>query len=321
MRSEMAKLVPWSALAPPWRHRMLATIMLSSALVAATIAFGPSDVSGVYPAKFWLDKAHWRAMADVVLAGDSRTYRALSPAHMSHILGNIRILNFGFASVGYSPQYLAAIQEVLDPVSPRKVVVLGVTPYSLTPKASRRNDFTENRLRPPRSTLDDILIPVVFRLEPMSLRKIPLPFVGASHYYEEFHPDGWVASRRVPERPGEAVGIYNGIFKGNTVDPRIQEGLVDQVGRWSRSGIRVYAFRPPTCQEMIDVENKRSGFDERALAAQFEAAGGTWLNADQTAYHTYDGSHLRRDAALTLSEDVARLIRRSEVISGQIQTQ
>jgi hypothetical protein len=63
--------------------------------------------------------------------------------------------------------------------------------------------------------------------------------------------------------------------------------------------------------------DERSGFDEKTFVVRFEAAGGIWLNLDQTAYHTYDGSHLREDAAVELSGDVARLMRPSLVSAGK----
>ena len=76
-------------------------------------------------------------------------------------------------------------------------------------------------------------------------------------------------------------------------------------------GIKVYAFRPPATEEMLEVENKYSGFDEATFVSFFEAAGGTWLEVEQTKYPSYDGSHLCPDGAIDFSHDLARLIKAS----------
>jgi hypothetical protein len=58
---------------------------------------------------------------------------------------------------------------------------------------------------------------------------------------------------------------------------------------------------------MVALEAERSDFDEPAFAEAFERAGGAWLRFSGS-YHSYDGSHLREDAARALSRDVATVI-------------
>jgi len=299
-----------------WPHRFASVLLLSVAVLTATAIGRPRDQRGAYPERFWIEKAHWQAIADVVLAGDSRILLDLSPAEMARHLAGVRIFNFGFSSAGYSPDYLAAIEQVLDPASPRKAIVLGITPFSLTPGASRNNGFTANRKRRAAGLFDRVLEPLFWYLEPMGIGDL-VNLIRQHHYYETFHADGWVAGRRVPEVPGDAVDKYGRIFLGNVIAPSIEDGLLFQVRQWADAGIRVYGFRPPTYREMVDLENERSGFDEKTFVVRFEAAGGIWLNLDQTAYHTYDGSHLREDAAVELSGDVARLMRPSPVSAGK----
>jgi hypothetical protein len=300
-----------------WPHRFTSVLLLSVVVLAATIIGRPRDESGAYPERFWIEKAHWQAIADVVLAGDSRVYRGLSPAEMARHLAGVRIFNFGFSSAGYSPDYLAAIEQVLDPASSRKAIILGITPFSLTPSASRNNGFMENRNRRATGLFDRVLEPLFWHLEPMGVGGLVNLIRQHHHYYEMFHANGWVAGRRVPEVPGDAVDRYGRVFLGNAVAPSIEDGLLFQVRQWADAGVRVYGFRPPTCRKMVDLENERSGFAEKTFVVRFEAEGGIWLNLDQTAYHTYDGSHLREDAAVELSGDVARLMRPRLVSAGK----
>lgn len=294
------------------RFRTPVAILLGAGLVLATVVVRPNDVTGVYPRRFWASKIQWKECADVVVAGDSRVYRGLSPAEMSRHLDACRVFNYSFSSAGYSELYLEAVEKLLDRQARRRIVVLGISPYSLTPAAARRNGFKESIEAPPDLILSLNLDAFFRRVEPMppeEFFRVFLPTRRGMHYYEEYLEDGWVAGSKVPENPSEALSLYSDIFKGNTVDAAMIDTVLRFVRKWRAEGIEVYAFRVPTCREMVALENRISGFDEPTLVADFAAAGGTWIPLDQEGYVTYDGSHLRRDAALKLSADVATFIR------------
>jgi hypothetical protein len=86
---------------------------------------------------------------------------------------------------------------------------------------------------------------------------------------------------------------------------------MDQTRLWNSRGIDVYAFRVPSSQAMVELENQMSGFDEAAFVEQFTSAGGIWFSIPLEPYHSFDGSHLTKQAALKLSADLATLIRKS----------
>ena len=67
--------------------------------------------------------------------------------------------------------------------------------------------------------------------------------------------------------------------------------------------ISVYGFIPPSCREMYEMEDRISGFNEKEFISRFEAAGGVWIDIDPGGYHSFDGSHLRDDAALEYKHD------------------
>jgi hypothetical protein len=131
-------------------------------------------------------------------------------------------------------------------------------------------------------------------------------------HLSEPQEDGWVASTRNPETPNACVADSRRILRVNPIDNATVGRLLDAVRRWRAAGIRVYAFRPPTTAEMLAAEQVCAGYDEAALAEAFEAAGGRWIDMDQTAYHSYDGSHLTRTAAEQMSRDLARAIQLKE---------
>jgi hypothetical protein len=108
--------------------------------------------------------------------------------------------------------------------------------------------------------------------------------------------------------PNDEIEPYRKVFFDNSVDSAIIDILIRQTKQWSRAGIHVYAFRPPTTHNMIQLENELSGFDEKNFKIRFANAGGTWLDVNQTAYVSYDGSHLHRDAALQFSLDLAEIL-------------
>ncbi len=311
--------------------RMTITAVLAAVIVVGVGLRRRSDVRGISPAAFWPMKASWRHCADVVVAGDSRIYRAVSPAAMKAHLPDVRILNYGFSAAGYSQPYIEAVEELLDPASKVKTIILGVSPFSLTPDAVADNGFDDARRKlADRGFVSAAFEPVLAFFEPMSLSDAWRELIGAAknkHYYQRYGRNGWIASTRVPPRPKRALKEYRRIFRGNRVSEDVTAGLLRAVSRWRRRGIRVFAFRVPSSAAMIELESSLSGFDEAKFVARFTAAGGVWIKMDQAGYHSYDGSHIHSNAAARiappnrctlhsndaakLSEDLARKIRQT----------
>ncbi|MBN2212546.1 MAG: hypothetical protein JW709_14205, partial [Sedimentisphaerales bacterium] len=217
----------------------------------------------------------------------------------------------GFNGNGFNPEYFQAANEVLDPQSSHRAVLLAVTPHSLTLNASHINQFVEARDMSRFERFCTLrLSAMVDFFEPMSFRDAWFglcPGVKSSHSLREYFPDGWVASDRTPESHRE-VRAYEKIFATHRVDPEVVAHLLEQVRSWSRAGVTVYAFRMPACDQMIELENTAGGFDEAGFVRSFKEAGGVWLAVNLTAYASYDGSHLRREAAEQFSDDLGCLI-------------
>lgn len=299
------------------KHRWSLVFLLTLLL---TILLGmlrpPSPVTGIPPEVFWIQKYQWGADHDMVLLGDSRTYRGLSPAVMQETLPEYRIANFGFSGNGLIPPYLEASERLLDPLSTRKTLVVAISPIALTPRAAADNGFLEvHRRHFVEASLERIFGNALHFLRPYEVSDVFNALVGRGNgYYQVYHPDGWVASRTIPDNPMEGMKAYQKIFVNNMVSEALIDGLIQAVQDWSAKGIRVYGVRLPCSSEMIALENAKSGFDEKALGERFELAGGKWISYADGEYHSYDGSHLREDAARRLSQDLASVLRRDSEV-------
>lgn len=299
------------------KERALIALLLSAGII---IALGMARYDwvervGVAPEAFWTMKVGWRGEADIVVAGDSRILCAVSPAAMAEVLPGRRILNYAFLGTGCEPTYLSAARSVLSPDSDRPTIVLGVSPRSLTKGATQQKWFAPVydqhvlKRRLSRHTGD-----IMYFFRAMTYAEL-LTTLGAAEgkagrCFQDFRPDGWEATIIEPAHRG-ALEEYRTKFdpdQEGPVDQDVIDGLLEIVRRWRADGIAVYGFRPPSCLEMVAMENAISGFDEASFVRQFEAAGGVWVDVDQGAYSSYDGSHLDLNSAPQFSKDLAHLI-------------
>ncbi len=274
----------------------------------------PVPVQGLDSEKlFWSRKRQWPADYTLVLAGDSRVYRGVSPAAMARVLPGTRIANYGFSSVALVPAYLDTAAAKLDPAAPGRMLVIGVTPFALTPRATRENGFTLTepvpaaelalrwRLRTWLAACSSVL--------PGTARPIFRDTADATgRGFFLGHEDGWIASDWEPRNPTASLEGYRINLADNPVSPRQVEDLLEWIRTTVRSGVNVYGFRPPTTLAMVALEDDVGKFDARGFAAAFAAAGGTWLNFAADGYETYDGSHLTAVEAARFSADLAARI-------------
>lgn len=301
------------------RHRIGLTLCLSAGLVVATVMHrGPDHHEDLRLDLFWAGKLVWDRCADCVIAGDSRICRGVTPAAMESVLDYRRVLNFAFDSSGYSEPYLRAVERVLDPGLNPRAVILGITPYSLTRAAVEDNEFEYRRgLIPFQSMAGLYALQSLHRLSPLRIdqihEKLSLDAEAPPGTTDrEYRPDGWLSMARRNGDTSMYMEQYRTAFENNPVDHHLTANLLSHVRRWCAAGIRVYAFRPPIAEPILQIEQECSRFDEPGFVAAFRRAGGIWIPIDALAYDTYDGSHLGRDEATRLSQTLAQEIRRVE---------
>ena len=265
---------------------------------------------------FWRAKLEWHACADVVIVGDSRPLSAVSPAVLADVLGGARVRNFGFVGERFRPEYLEAVAAVLDPASPQRRIILGITPTALTPGSPKRSWFLRYRAELQNQTvLARPQAALATFLAPMPPKDVGLSFAslaGLDRPKVVYLPDGWVTCWPQGPVEREELANYRLIFAKERPDPQRRADVLAFTARWSRAGIRVYGFRPPTTPEMLALETELSGFDEAAFVGEFAAAGGIWLAVDPVAYTAFDHSHLDAPTAQRFTRDLGEQLRSRE---------
>lgn len=266
------------------------------------------------PGSFWMNKTHTRERFDIVLIGDSRLYRGVAPSVMRSVFPNMKILNFGYSSAGMSGQLLESGEEKLDSGG-QKIIVLGLTPYSLTASAALNEHFKGFK----RAIYWPFKIPFLTTIvAPHETVWVITYLLGSkiSDYFQIPHPDGWIESDRPSVNFDEALKEYKHKFSKERISVEVQNEMLEQVRVWGRKGIKVFGFRPPASKSMEDLEDKLSGYDEARIKDLFLDSGGLWIDfPDRYFYETYDGSHLKAQSAQKLSLALAQYI--SEVLSPE----
>lgn len=246
----------------------------------------------------------------IIIAGDSRTYRGISPQEISKNL-KYEALNLGYSSAGFSELIFKIINEKLDTSSKTKIIILGITPWSLTPEANKNEHLTQELSRKHEEILaDKYFFKIKNSFPALSPKFIFNKFIinkYHNNYQQEYMPNGWIASWYLEQNKYLALEDYVKTFKNNTVSKDIINNLNNQVKIWTSKGIKVYGFFPPSSFDMEVLENNLSGFSRTNFINEFINSGGLWLNVSKN-YTSYDGSHLEKNSAIKLSNEIAKLI-------------
>ncbi len=97
-------------------------------------------------------KSRVEKCANIVLAGNSRTYRGLSPVEFEKILGGTAV-NAGFSNGTYSKEYCDYLETLFDEDdTTRNILVAGITHNALC-DLNRSNGFTSALKKSKESTL------------------------------------------------------------------------------------------------------------------------------------------------------------------------
>lgn len=273
-------------------------LVLSAGSVLMVLAGPRSPKSTATANAFWAEKTHGEGAVDVVVIGDSRIYRGFATPVAADRLRGLSVLNFGYSSLGVDSLVLRVAQERLKTDGARTIVV-GVTPHLFTREAMKNGHFLEEWRRP----RNEVFIrrhfePVLRLVDPLTIPDV-IAWVRRDTlgYHQTFHAGGWVASRQVPEDSTSALAYYEHEFRtGGGVRKEGVALLAGHIAKWAQEGIRVFLVRPPVTAAMLALEDSLSGHDRRVEEA-LAAAGGQWIRLPLTGYHSFDGSHLREDAA------------------------
>ncbi|HMB69684.1 MAG TPA: hypothetical protein VKU85_10235 [bacterium] len=300
------------------RERIVPVLVLSGLLVGGLgnllpASPDPDDPLRTAHDRFYLVKTHGAVRCDIIVVGDSRALRGISPAVLEEELPGHDVFNFAFEAGSLNEEMYRQAEARLAPGDGPRAVLLAVTPLSLFAWKAANQQYHEFRSAPPDEAWLTLHHPeVVQYFQPLRLRS----FLAARFRGEKppatvqvYHDDGWIESERIPPSPEEALGLYAVRFRDQTIDPGLVEDLLRWTREWTDRGIGVFAFRPPTTDAVVELENRMTGFDEDRFAARIEEAGGTWLRFTNDGYLAYDGSHLDRASARRFSRELGPRIR------------
>lgn len=261
--------------------------------------------------KFWIQKTYPNKKFNIVIAGDSRIYRGIASEIMELKMPNYSVLNFGYSSGSMSKLMLRETDKKLNYNADRKIIILGITPHSLTPNACLDGHLKQELSRKREEIIETIYFGFIKQYFPTTTPYYILKHkLGNSSkksepiYHQYYRRNGWVASWKEPEDTTEAYDSYRKVFNNNQVSDSILVELVKYIKYWRNNNVLVFAFRPPTTYTMRQIEDSLSGYNEEKIKNIVEQAGAKWIAVNQTKYHSYDGSHLRLDGAIHFSKDL-----------------
>lgn len=284
------------------------TLLLTALLVVSLSFVFPKNKEKYLGEMFWTRKTFATDKYNVVLMGDSRVYRGLSPEIMEIFLPDLNILNFAYSNGGLNPTMFKAAEAKLTKKHDIKIIVLGITTNAITAYTKNNEQYFQELSRPREEVLERrFLNPLRYwfsSTSPEALIQHFSPVEHTSYYLNEYHMNGYVESDKFPIDTMEAIPSYTDDFTNFKVDEQYLKNLFSQVKKWSDNGILVVAYRPPVSQAMKLLEDTLGRYNEDEISEGIISAGGNWIELNNTKFNTYDGSHLDKNSAELLSEIV-----------------
>jgi hypothetical protein len=189
-------------------------------------------------------------------------------------------------------------------------MVLGVSANCITDYTQKNEQFWQEKKRHPEDIFERLYLDGILyhfsATSPEGLREYLKKKTTTAYYRNEYHSSGYVESEKFPVDTMEAIPSYTDDFTHFKVEERIVDDLIKQVKEWSNKGITVVGFRPPTTIPMRTLEDTMGLYNEAVISSRFNEAGGHWININPNQYKTYDGSHLDKESAVRLSEELAK---------------
>ena len=263
---------------------------------------------------FWTQKTFAPSKYNMVLMGDSRTYRGVSPMVMEEELPGIKILNFGYSDGGLNPTMFRAAEEKLDRTLSSNIIVLGISANTITGYTQNNEQYLKELSRTREEIFERLYLnPLLYWFSSVSLELLREQFKQTkktSYYLNKYHQEGYVESVKFPSDTMEAIPLYINDFTNYKVETKYLNQLYDQVREWTNLGIVVVGYRPPVSQPMQALEDSLGAYHEDQIRERFVAFGGHWIEVKSSHYKTYDGSHLDQNSARDFSYNLASEIKR-----------
>ncbi len=136
----------------------------------------PQVRSKVYSDRFWALKVTQKPIYDMVIIGDSRTYRGIAPQAINESLPDYKIYNFAFSSGGLNKTIYKEAEKLLNNnLDKPKIILIGCNPATLRPKDVTLNNqhYKTEKKRTPEEKFQRIYInPLIKFLSPVKITEL-----------------------------------------------------------------------------------------------------------------------------------------------------
>ncbi len=282
---------------------------IAATLVTVLSFVLPKDAEKYLGELFWTRKTFAPPKYNVVLMGDSRVYRGVSPEIVESHLDGMKVLNFAYSNGGLNPTMFDAAEKKLAQNDKPKIIILGISANAITDYSAENQQYQQELNLPREEIFERIYLnPLRYWFSATSPEKLKNHFSEkkeTSYYRNTYYMNGYVESDKFPVDTTEALQYYIDDYTNYKVTTEKLEVLFSQVKSWTDKGINVVGFVPPVSKPMQMLEDTLGLFDETAIKAGFENASGKWIDLNPANYKTYDGSHLTIESAKRLSEEIA----------------
>lgn len=250
---------------------------------------------------FWKNKVTQKPTYDYVVAGDSRVYRGF-PAE---VLGNA--FNFGFSSASITPYFIEKAASLLKPDG-KKVLILGVTPHSLSGPYKKYNKHLKGLEKKWSKNVD--LVGLAGGDKTYSFDSfIKDPTDDLTRHFQgskapkrvTYYRSGFVGTATMTESHKKALDSYKKTFSKVRFDPGMMNSSCEMISELVERDYKVFFYFPPVPQSMKEMEEKLGGFDFSHFAKIWAYCGAERIATDGD-YLSYDGSHINESSAYKLAE-------------------
>ena len=236
---------------------------------------------------FWAEKVYGKSQYDVLLMGDSRTYKGVSPKTLRSRVPHVNIYNFGFSSSRINEQLLGEAEKRLQK-NGKRFLIFSCTSCDLI---DTKNEYFFSIRKP---TVFSRIFPLHFiktdYLEQINSGSVDLGFLS-----QKFKKDEAICRN--------VLGLYNHSFAKRPFLPSDFKHFVQNLKWCKRNNIKVVAYRMVSCREMDELEDKLSGVDWNKIKQAVLDEGFVWLERppspllEQIGEHCWDASHLNAEGA------------------------
>ena len=202
---------------------------MAAGLVARLSFIVPKNAEKYLSEVFWSRKTYAQADYDVVILGDSRTYRGLSPAIIESHFPGLKVLNFAYSNGGLNPTMFAAGEYKLARNEKPKIILLGVSANTVTGYSAPNTQYLQEISRPREELIERLYLnPVQYWFSATSPEKLKEHFSvkkETAYYKHKYFMNGYVESDKFPIDTLEAIPSYTKDFTHYKVEPEYLETL------------------------------------------------------------------------------------------------